>query len=229
MKIFLFIVLYGVVTVFAQAPATISNCCSCEQFSEAQGKQLRGLLQEEASMLREGMQMMCPKKDNKWHKIRNITSALQFVCFSAKGDKPGLFTIDREGFVAAFKLVHVSGQVSCENPGCNSTVASYKSNWGCSFDHPYIGPTPLGTFITTKSKRVLFPREKFIRDKSKSTWYALPGFEPDSPFLVFHDFSNPDFFHRGQQLQLWYGEDLENVNEENNSGKTCVEVYAWYL
>lgn len=65
MKIFLFIVLCGVVTVFAQAPATISNCCSCEQFSEAQGKQLRGLLQEEASMLREGMQMMCPKKDSK--------------------------------------------------------------------------------------------------------------------------------------------------------------------
>lgn len=46
---------------FSQAPAKISKCCSCETFSEAQGRQLRGLLQEEASMLREGMQRMCPK------------------------------------------------------------------------------------------------------------------------------------------------------------------------
>lgn len=66
MKILHFFVLYGVVTVFAQASAKISNCsCSCEEFSEAQGKQLRGLLQQEASMLREGMQRMCPKKDGK--------------------------------------------------------------------------------------------------------------------------------------------------------------------
>lgn len=66
MKILHFFVLYGVVTVFAQASAKISNCsCSCEEFSEAQGEQLRGLLQQEASMLREGMQRMCPKKDGK--------------------------------------------------------------------------------------------------------------------------------------------------------------------
>ena len=166
---------------------------------------------------------------DKWHKIKNITNPEKLVCFGAKGDKPGVFTIDREGFVAAIKLAHMKGQVSCGNVDCHSSITSFKSNWGCSMDHPYFGSTPFGTFVTTRSKRVLFPREKFIQDKSLNAWYSLPGFEPDSQVLVLHDFSNPEFFHQGQELQLWYGEDLQNVNEANNSGETCVEVYVWYL
>jgi len=62
-----------------------------------------------------------------------------------------------------------------------------------------------------------------------NTWYVLPGFESDSVFLVFHDFANPEFLQENQELQLWYGEDLENFNEDNNEGQTCADVYAWYL
>ena len=162
----------------------------------------------------------------RWEKL-NMTKS----CFSAKGKNPAVFTIPREGFVAAFKLVHTEGKITCEKDNCHASHGhdSFESNWGCSTSHPYVGTTPLGTFITTPSKRILFPREKFIRDKAMSAWYALPGFEPDSPFLVFHDFSNPEFFPGGQQLQLWYGEALEGVSEHDNDGKTCVEVLAWYL
>lgn len=160
----------------------------------------------------------------KWHRVTNVTE----VCFGAKNDEKGTFFIDREGFVAAFKLVHVTGKVTCESDTCHSKT-SYETNWGCSTSHPYVGSTPLGTFITTPSKRVLFPREKFIRDKSKTMWYALPGFEPNSPFLVFHDFANPEYFRDGQELQLWYGEDMKNSSESDNGGQTCAKVYVWYL
>lgn len=168
---------------------------------------------------------------DRWHRLTNMTNQQGTVCFSAKGDKPGTFYNEREGFVAAIKLVHASGWVTCGNDNCHSSHSetSYKTYWGCSISHPYVGSTPLGTFITTPSRRVLFPREKFIRDKSMTTWYALPGFEPDSPFLVFHDFANPEFFHQGQKLQIRYGEDLKNVSEDDNAGETCVEVYVWYL
>lgn len=154
-------------------------------------------------------------------------------CFGTKNDDPAKFKIQKEGFVAAFKLIHTEGKgVTCEKDDCHSshtTHGSFDSIWGCSTSHPYVGTTPLGTFITTPSKRVLFPREKFIRNKSMPTWYALPGFEPDSKFLVFHDFSNPEFLPYGQELQVWYGEDLADVSEADNDGKTCVEVFAWYL
>lgn len=180
---------------------------------------------------------MCPKKASKWHRVTNMTDPRDRVCFYTKGNKPGKFNINKEGFVAAFKLVHVGGKVSCESANCHSTHpgTSFDSKWGCSASHPYVGSTPLGTFITTASKQILFPREKFIRDKSMPMWYALPGFGPDSPFLVFHDFANPEFFHQGQELQLWFGKDLKeekntgDSNDSDNSDPTCVEVYVWYL
>lgn len=229
----LVIVLFAVFTLFSGYHTfdhDIPKCCSCDKFSTKQGEQLRALLQEEAKMLRKGMQMMCPKKEDKWYKVRNMTNPQKLVCFSARGDNPGVFRIDREGFVAAIKLVHVSGHVSCGNTNGHSSSISYKSNWGCPINHPYIGSSPLGTFITTPSRQVLFPRKKIIGDKSKTTWYSLPGFDHDSPILVFHDFSNPEFVQQGQELQLWYGEDLENIGEDDNSGEsTCVEVYVWYL
>lgn len=164
------------------------------------------------------------KSNPQWQKVNGENP----VCFRVSGDRPGRFTISKEGFVAAFKLVHRSGSVTCEKDKCHGHD-SYSSKWGCSTNHSYVGSTPLGTFITTQSKRVLFPREKFIRIKSMNTWYALPGFEPDSDFLVFHDFANPEFLQENQELQLWYGEDLENFNEDNNEGQTCADVYAWYL
>lgn len=168
--------------------------------------------------------MMCPKMPSRWNRL-NATKA----CFGAKGDNPGKFTITREGFLAAFKVVHTAGQVNCEKGAAGH--GSLASKWGCSTSHPYHGTTPLGTFITTPtpSRRILFPREKFIRDKSMSKWYSLPGFEPNSPFLVFHDFANPEFVQYGQKVEIWFGEDLANDSEEDNDGESCVEVFAWYL
>ncbi|XP_078373110.1 uncharacterized protein LOC144656749 [Oculina patagonica] len=220
------ILLLGAIVPLLYQGSMASNGC-CHRFSSQQEGQLRNLLQEEAGSLRQGMQMMCPNMPSQWHRL-NVTKA----CFGSKDNNPAKFTITREGFVAAFKVVHIGGHVTCEKDDCHSshtTHGSFESKWGCSTSHPYVGTTPLGTFITTPSKRILFPREKFIRDKSMSMWYALPGFEPDSQFLVFHDFSNPEFLPHGQKLQVWYGEDLADVSEADNDGQTCVEVFAWYL
>ena len=157
----------------------------------------------------------------RWNRL-NVTKP----CFGTKGNDSAKFIITKEGFLAAFKVVHTRGQVNCDKDACHG---SFASKWGCSTSHPYVGTTPLGTFITTPSRRILFPREKFIRNKSMSKWYALPGFEPDSPFLVFHDFANPEFVQYGQQVEIWYGEDLDDVSEGDNDGESCVEVLAWYL
>ncbi|XP_022781398.1 uncharacterized protein LOC111322549 [Stylophora pistillata] len=215
-----FLLLLGVITsVFCQDAMAV-------QFSKQQESQLRNLLKEEAGSFRKGMQMMCPKSPGQWQRL-NVTNA----CFSAKDKKHGSFIIPLEGFVVALKVVHTSGRVTCEKDRChaNHGQGSFYSKWGCSASHPYIGSTPLGTFITLPSKQVIFPREKFIRDKALSAWYALPGFDPESPFIVFHDFSNPEYFPRGQVLQLWYGEVLKDVSVKDNHGETCAEVYAWYL
>ena len=155
----------------------------------------------------------CYSITDKW---RNLTAS-GIVSFGAKGDKPGEVTIQTEGFLAAIKLVHVHGSVTCNTSG------SHSSRWGCSSIYPAVGANPLGTFITTQSKRILFFHH------ATSPWYHLPGFQPDSPVLVFHDFAHPEFVQEGEILQVWYGEDLINASEENNAGETFVEVHAWYL
>lgn len=150
-------------------------------------------------------------------------------CFGSKGNKPAKFTIKWEGFLAAFKILHTKGEVNCDT---RQTKHSFASKWGCSTSHPNVGTTPLGTFVTTPStpsRRILFPREKFIPNKSLAMWYVLPGFHPNSPFLVFHDFANPEFVQYGQEVEIWYGEDMEDVSEDDNDGESCVEVFAWYL
>ena len=124
------------------------------------------------------------------------------------------------------KLRHTSGHVTCET---SCTLANCYTKWGCPTNHPVFGKPPMGTLITTASNRVLFPCDRFIARNMSSKWYVLPDFDPNSPTLVFDDFQHPIYVTPGQNLRLWYGEDLKNSGEDNNGGETCADVYGWFM
>lgn len=44
--------------------------------------------------------------------------------------------------------------------------------------------------------------------------------------LTFHNITVPLKVEIGQQLRVWYIEDLRNEYERDNTGKACVDVYA---
>ena len=122
------------------------------------------------------------------------------------------------------KLVHKSGAVSC-----NSKFDP--SYWGCA--HPLYGNDGLLTIITNASKESLLPPAGDLKARSdcldnKPHFYSLSGTTHTSPELVFSDLSNPLSVSRNQELQIWYGQDWIDNSEDINSGKTCVDVYAWY-
>ena len=63
---------------------------------------------------------------------------------------------------------------------------------------------------------------------TKKHFYSLYGTTHTSPELIFPDPPNKLPVSRNQELQIWYGQDWRDRGEGDNSGATCVDVYAWY-
>ena len=133
---------------------------------------------------------------------------LNRVCFGAKDDGFGKFHIGVGGTILAFKLVHVSGSVSCKY--------GVFTKWGCNPSESYIQ-----TVLTNSSDVIIVP-------ESQRTPYTLNGYHSDSQEIVFPVLTNPMVLASGQELRLWYGEDLADDSESNNGGTTCADVYAKY-
>ena len=135
------------------------------------------------------------------------------VCFGAKNDSYGNFTIQRSGAILTLKLVYVSGYVTCHRKNF-----PYGSHWACN------DPYKLGTIVTDASNKVIFPHNYDNRS------FTLPGYHPNSSELVFHSLFLPLTIAAGQEFRVWYHEDFRNSGslELNNAGRTCADVYGLF-
>ena len=120
------------------------------------------------------------------------------------------------------KLVHKSGSIYCNKNGRNSY-------WGCVNDDHY-RIYDLLTIITDTNRDALFPPAEDLKSFPghlcrKKHYYFLEGAKRNSSELVFR---NGVTLSQGQELQIWYGQDFAGCGERDNSGATCVDVYAWY-
>ena len=89
------------------------------------------------------------------------------------------------------------------------------------------------TIITNNNKIAVLPADEDMQATpnecdGRKHFYSLDGTDHKSPELFFRNLSNPLSVSRNQELQIWYGQDWADCSEDNNSGKTCVDVYAWY-
>ena len=144
-----------------------------------------------------------------WRKVNSDP-----VCFGARDDNYGAFTIQEPGLIFTFKLVHNSGSISC-NPHYP------ESYWSCT--SPAIEDANLMIVVTYKNKTALLLAEYLSQYR-----YALDGFSVNSETLVFNQLPVPLSVSVGLELQIWYQQDLTNSSEDSNSGQTCADVYAWY-
>ena len=117
------------------------------------------------------------------------------------------------------KLIHRSGSVRCGN-----YILSY---WGCTYSGY---GEDLMTIITDANKKAILPPTEDLKGHSDNIkdHYSLPGYHHNSTELIFHNLVNPLSVSSNQEMQIWYGQDWKDYFEGNNSGKTCVDVYAWY-
>ena len=143
------------------------------------------------------------------------------VCFGAKDDSYGTFIITESGVIYTFKLVHLSGSVSC-NPKYPS------SYWGC--EHNYYDEERLLTLITFQNRSVLLLAHYRRTQNNMCTYYSykIEGVGVNETELRFNNLPSPISVSVGQEFQLWYLADLKNCFEFDNSGQTCADVYALY-
>ena len=139
----------------------------------------------------------------------------------------GSINITKTGHLRTMKLIHKNGSLHCNS----ETSPSF---WGCTFAS--YGKKLL-TIITDTGKNIVlppvedlegFPASKLHGCSTKKHFYSLGETSHNSTVLVFRNLSSPLSVSRNQELQIWYGQDLKDCSERQNSGSACVDVYAWY-
>ena len=122
--------------------------------------------------------------------------------------------------MAAVKLIYLSGYVTC------SVQISHWSFWGCG-DHPS-EKNHVSLPITTSTNALLMPPSQFFAHAGGAgRWSQLPGYNSFSPEIILPRFS-PYSVSSGQELRLWFGDDLVNFTESDNAGLVCCNVYVLY-
>ena len=145
------------------------------------------------------------------------------VCFGARDNKYGAFNMTKTGRVKTMKLVHKSGSVRC-NPKYGDSF------WGCT-NPVFPSSKQFMTIITNNKGEALLPPVETLKDGycSKNYCYDRGQIGHKSPVLDYRNLSSALSLSRGQELQIWYGQDWIDCSEDNNSGTTCVDVYVWYI
>ena len=155
-----------------------------------------------------------------WKKINDDP-----VCLGAAGDTYGTFTINRSGLINTFKLVYRSGSVNCVY-----SYLSEPSHWGCK--HSLYKDKQLATVLTYTNRSALLIAD-YLRKTGNCDFryysYRMEETDVNSTELVFNHLLPPLNASLGQKFQIWYAEDLVDCTEFDNSGQTCVDVYAWYI
>ena len=147
------------------------------------------------------------------------------VCFSARNDTYGAFTISAAGNILTFKLTYLNGHVNCGGS------AEYLSRWGCNW--PGYAPYTMGVYITDTMKNRLLPANRGYKRGGISCnineYYSLPWVTTEGDELRFDNFSAPLSVSSGQEYQVWFIEDLNGCSEWGNGlEQTCAEVYGLY-
>ena len=89
----------------------------------------------------------------------------------------------------------------------------------------------LATVLTYKNKTALLLADYTRNDNAcgfRYHTYSLDGIGVNSKELVFNQLSHQLPVFIDQEFQIWYAEDLNDCYEQDNSGETCADVYAWY-
>ena len=112
-------------------------------------------------------------------------------------------------------LEHVSGDLTCRKQ-----VTRMTSLWGCG----NADGGRIMTIITDDNNEVVFPANINI---SKGVKFKISGVNAKtSKVLVFMNLGYPSYFKTGQELRIWYTEDLFDDDTKDNSGMHCVKAYA---
>lgn len=145
------------------------------------------------------------------------------VCFGIDNSQYGTFKIPSGGNLQLIKikLVHLDGYVSCYK----YTVTDW-SHWGCGLYFKNNPDYELVVITNTRNEVLLPPSQ--LRKSATADSFFIPGYTSQSPELVLSAF-NPLAVQTGQELRLWYTQDLWQTTPKDDGGRVCCDIYAQFL
>ena len=146
-------------------------------------------------------------------------TSVKTICYGAKDDTYGEYIVKESGFIQRLTLKHVSGEVSCYADQPHTF-----SYWGCS--DLFAGK--LNVHLALHKDVLIFPGHDVTFDEY--FFYRLPGKTENSNEITFVETFKRVFVNKGEKIQIWYGEDLLDSQQERlNAGRHCVEVHVEYF
>lgn len=144
------------------------------------------------------------------------------VCFGAKDHQFGTFKASTGGNLMKIKLVHLYGYVACAG-----TAPKFWSHWGCGYYNQDGVEDWSVVSVTTAANTVLLPPKEINRGSFH--WALIPGYSSRSPEFVMSIYDSPIVVTAGQELRLWYSEDLYDDATGDNYGRVCADVYGHFM
>uniref|UniRef100_A0A7M5X9N9 Uncharacterized protein n=1 Tax=Clytia hemisphaerica TaxID=252671 RepID=A0A7M5X9N9_9CNID len=157
------------------------------------------------------------RKQQSLHDANFFTSPLQKVtiepiCYGTKGSSFASFNVPQSGRIKYFKLIHVSGYVSCSNVNGNST-------WACKV----MEPSTVLTGITNTNNQIIAPPG--IHDNGK---FQIQGVNHMNDRELILPAKSSIEVKKKEELRIWYTEDLVDYKEQDNIGTHCIHVLLKY-
>ena len=88
----------------------------------------------------------------------------------------------------------------------------------------YVGSEFITTFITDTSKNIVSANGI---TSGNYLSFSIPGYDHQSKEIIMDVYGTQvTQARKGDIFWVWYGEDLFNAYETNNSGVLCINVYA---
>ncbi|XP_020906688.1 uncharacterized protein LOC110244804 [Exaiptasia diaphana] len=145
------------------------------------------------------------------------------VCFGTKDDTFGTFTITKDGKIKKFKLYYAGGF------GLVTELFGAAGRWGAPSVNALLINTKIETHITDAGNNRITPPVGY---KIYNGWgqmsYDIPGYGYMSDYIILPEISPAISVKIGDQFRIWFGQDWQNINENNNKGQSCADVSAFY-
>lgn len=131
----------------------------------------------------------------RWRKVNSSP-----VCFGARNHQFGRFYMPSAGRLAAVKLVHLYGYVSCKTP----VGVDNWTYWGCGYSQVQ---HKVNVVITTSTNRILFPPNQLLSSThgGEGKWHHIIGYNIMVPraYLVSFLSSSLDLLPSAVTCVVW--------------------------
>lgn len=138
------------------------------------------------------------------------------VCVGATGNAFGVFAIPFLGTIKTIKFVHISGGVAWAGG------PEFEGRWGDKATEVF------ELHITNTLNQRVAPPVGYPLNNEYNLQYELPGQTFTDPQMIFPDFTPFLPVTKGQEFRVWFGEDLMNYFDDDNTGRTCFNIYILF-